>query len=391
MPDALAALGDADGNESDGKLGFQGRLVAALDNTGRAKWIVILSDTNVETKGVDPTGSAVDIVVKCYANEDGVKDLFSQTTVKESTKNVSGGYWSITAPSAPAGYHLVGTSPKLVQYIKGQKTYEVEFNYVKNAPVPYTVSFDGNGSDGGTAPANLTEATAGAGVTLPAAGYTKTDYIFVGWGKAAGDTTATAGAAGAVYRPTTDGPVYAIWRLPQVSFDANGGTGTIDPMSPATAGGDVTAPDGTGFTRAGYTFSKWHTLAAGTGGTDYTAGANVPGTADLTLYAVWTANTVGGSVVSAGGAAYTITGTDATFTGKTGEAVLTVTLTNTSGAAWTDATVEISGLDGATLTSAATVNTADNGTETVTIKLPAQADITTAMATGQTITVTVTD
>ena len=176
-----------------------------------------------------------------------------------------------------------------------------------------------------------------------------------------------------------------------MSFDANGGTGTIDPMSPATAGGDVTAPDGTGFTRAGYTFSKWHTLAAGTGGTDYTAGANVPGTADLTLYAVWTANTVGGSVVSAGGAAYTITGTDATFTGKTGEAVLTVTLTNTSGAAWTDATVEISGLDGATLTSAATVNTADNGTETVTIKLPAQADITTAMATGQTITVTVTD
>lgn len=41
------------------------------------------------------------------------------------------------------------------------------------------------------------------------------------------------------------------------------------------------------YSRSGYTLVKWHTLAAGTGGTDYAKGASYTGNAALSLHAVW--------------------------------------------------------------------------------------------------------
>ena len=46
---AIDALGDADGDDTNDKLGFNGRLTAALTSKGTAKWIVIHSDTDVVT------------------------------------------------------------------------------------------------------------------------------------------------------------------------------------------------------------------------------------------------------------------------------------------------------------------------------------------------------
>ncbi len=45
------------------------------------------------------------------------------------------------------------------------------------------------------------------------------------------------------------------------------------------------------YSRDHYTLSKWHTLAAGTGGTDYAKGASYSTDAALNLYAVWQINT----------------------------------------------------------------------------------------------------
>lgn len=45
-----------------------------------------------------------------------------------------------------------------------------------------------------------------------------------------------------------------------------------------------------GFTRTGYTFSKWNTAANGTG-TSYNAGASYTANADASLYAIWNINT----------------------------------------------------------------------------------------------------
>ncbi len=98
---------------------------------------------------------------------------------------------------------------------------------------------------------------------------------------------------------------YSITYVPvgnTVTFNANGGTGTMANQTAATA----TALTSNAFTRAGYTFAGWNTIAGG-GGTAYANGASFPFSANTTLYAQWTPNTLtvtydsqGGSVISAG-------------------------------------------------------------------------------------------
>lgn len=75
-----------------------------------------------------------------------------------------------------------------------------------------------------------------------------------------------------------------------LTYDANSGTGTLaDANSPYFVGYKAIAADPTGsITRTGYTFSKWNTAAEGTG-TDYDPGDEVTMSADVTLYAQWTA------------------------------------------------------------------------------------------------------
>ena len=72
-----------------------------------------------------------------------------------------------------------------------------------------------------------------------------------------------------------------------VSFDANGGTGTIAPMK-VKAGTEITLPDGTAFSRKYYTFNYW-TIS----GTDfYEAGSKYTVKADTVFSAAWRHNQV---------------------------------------------------------------------------------------------------
>ena len=69
-----------------------------------------------------------------------------------------------------------------------------------------------------------------------------------------------------------------------VSFNANGGSGSMTNQSASTA----TALSANTFTRSGYTFSGWNTAANGSG-TAYADGASFSFSANTTLYAQWTA------------------------------------------------------------------------------------------------------
>lgn len=75
-----------------------------------------------------------------------------------------------------------------------------------------------------------------------------------------------------------------------VTFDANDGTGSTATQSANSA----TALTANTFTRSGYTFAGWNTVAGGTG-TAYADGASYPFASNITLYAQWTANSSGGS------------------------------------------------------------------------------------------------
>ena len=73
-----------------------------------------------------------------------------------------------------------------------------------------------------------------------------------------------------------------------VTFDANGGTGTMDAQT--ISGDTATALATNGFSRTGYTFTGWNTAEDGSG-TNYANGASVMLDEDTTLYAQWKINT----------------------------------------------------------------------------------------------------
>lgn len=99
----------------------------------------------------------------------------------------------------------------------------------------------------------------------------------------------------------------------KVTFEPNGGTGSISPVT-FTPGQTVTAPNGDGLSRDGWTFSGWNTKADGTG-TKVKAGQSLPTqttTGDFTLYAQWTRNSGGttGTVIGKADLHKRITPTD---------------------------------------------------------------------------------
>ena len=67
-----------------------------------------------------------------------------------------------------------------------------------------------------------------------------------------------------------------------VTFDANGGSGSMSDQSASSA----TALTTNSFTRSGYSFNGWNTASDGSG-TYYADGESYPFTADITLYAQW--------------------------------------------------------------------------------------------------------
>ena len=73
-----------------------------------------------------------------------------------------------------------------------------------------TVTFNA-GTNGTCATTSLTESASGAGVVLPTA-TGKTNYTFVGWSTFSSALTADAGVAGAIYHPTANCTLYAVYK-----------------------------------------------------------------------------------------------------------------------------------------------------------------------------------
>lgn len=169
------------------------------------------------------------------------------------------------------------------------------------APTPSAV-FDVNGGDG-EAPETVT-GNIDDTFTFPSGdGLSKVGYVFKGWSTSAnaatdGSTVYPAGTQGTL----TAGKVtyYAVWAVGvTLSFNGNGGSGSVQSIT-CSKDDTVTLPDGTGFSREGYTFVGWGEIpqAGGAGRKNnsspyyYTygilpAGYDYTVTEDKTLYAIW--------------------------------------------------------------------------------------------------------
>jgi len=71
-----------------------------------------------------------------------------------------------------------------------------------------------------------------------------------------------------------------------VTFNANGGLGTVPAPQSAAPGSSIFLPAPGGLTRSGFAFGGWNSNAAGTG-TNRNAGAGFRPTGDVTMYARW--------------------------------------------------------------------------------------------------------
>ena len=179
---------------------------------------------------------------------------------------------------------------------------------------PHTVSFNA-GSNGTCETSSLTEASAGAGVTLPVV-TANTGYTFNGWYTAATAGTRV-GGNGNTYHPTADIELFAQYSANTYTITLNGNGETEDGSATATYNSDkltsMSAPAWAGHSVVGYYKEAEYTnLIADAEGnlqasTDYTEGSgNWTSTSDQTLYAKWMAS----NVATFSDGAYIIGGSD---------------------------------------------------------------------------------
>ena len=147
----------------------------------------------------------------------------------------------------------------------------------------YTITFNGNGADGGSAPATGHYVTGGVPYAVALNSYTKTGYTFTGW-KSAGNVDY---APGSGYAGSADLVLYALWtpKVISISYNVNGGTGTT-PTTTTWTYDSATATNldpGTGLAKTGYTLGGWASSASATAGS-FTGTPS----SSLTYYAVWT-------------------------------------------------------------------------------------------------------
>lgn len=143
----------------------------------------------------------------------------------------------------------------------------------------FTVTYNANGGSGSMDQDIVVE---GESIALDACTYTYGTYRYLRWNTSP-NVTGMDYDPGEMVTPTDNMTLYAVWAS-LISFNANGGTGSISPV--LLIKGRSYTLDPTGFSRGDLTFRRWNT-AADYSGTDYAATGSITPTGDITLYAVW--------------------------------------------------------------------------------------------------------
>lgn len=175
-------------------------------------------------------------------------------------------------------------SDDVVYYSDDKRT--LKASWISNA---FTVEFKPNG---GTGYSSYMSVPVGEDTSLKDNIYTKKGYNFVGWNTEA-DGSGTGYTDKQVINMTNVAnsilSLYAQWEIIEyeVSFDANGGTGTMEPLI-VEVESEVELPSHT-FEREGYLFTGWNTASDGTG-TLYSERQLITLESNITLYAQWNIN-----------------------------------------------------------------------------------------------------
>ena len=255
----------------------------------RLSWLDLSSNTALDPAKVDCSGNVYDIKVDknlqyrvypdlpCYGATEGT--YFTAARASD---------WTGGTVSKVDGWDVLtldNASVKEVTYkydTGNARIGKVAFTLKTEVPAKYiTISFDPNGGTGTMQPMRV---KAGVDYTLPECTFTPPEgKEFAGWLAVNGKVY----PAGHSVYSTYDQSLKATWKDKEaaeitISFDPNGGTGTMQPMR-VKAGVDFTLPECTFTPPAGKEFAGW--LAPN--GKVFAAGAIVHDYNDCVLKATW--------------------------------------------------------------------------------------------------------
>ena len=265
------------------------KLQALQCQNNRLSWLDLSSNTALDPTKVDCSGNVYDIKVDenlqykvypdlpCYGATEGT--YFTATRASD---------WTGGTVSKVDGWDVLTLDNRDVKEVTykydtgNAKIGKVAFTLKTEVPAKYiTISFDPNGGTGTMKPMRV---KAGVGYTLPECTFTPPEgKEFAGWLAVNGNVY----PAGHDVFSTYDQSLKATWKDKEVaevtiSFDPNGGTGTMQPMK-VKSGENFTLPECTFTPPEGKEFAGW--LAAN--GTVYPAGDIAFSTTDTVLKATW--------------------------------------------------------------------------------------------------------
>ncbi|NBQ35777.1 MAG: hypothetical protein EBU16_04625, partial [Actinobacteria bacterium] len=249
-----------------------------------------------------PSGVATDLA----GNDNSASNTFTTNWTATITFNANGG--TGTAPVAmtqssstasvalPSGSTLTKTGYRLNGWATTTTGTAVSSPYTPTANITlyavwtaatYTITYNTNGATGSQANSSDSWTYNGSAVTLSAVGtMVKTGYTFAGWNTSSSATTAISNTYAATN--SSNVTLYAVWTANTYAVTFNGNSSTSGTMSNMSiVAGTAKALTTNAFSRTGYTFAGWNTVADGSG-TNYANLASVTVYGNLTVYAKWT-------------------------------------------------------------------------------------------------------
>ena len=265
------------------------KLRALECQNNRLSWLDLSSNTALDPRYVDCSGNVYDIKVDENLQYKVYPDLpcYGATEGTYFTAARASG-WTGGTVSKVDGWDVLTLDNRDVKEVTykydtgNAKIGKVAFTLKTEVPAKYiTISFDPNGGTGTMKPMRV---KAGVGYTLPECTFTPPEgKEFAGWLAVNGNVY----PAGHDVFSTYDQSLKATWKDKEVtevtiSFDPNGGTGTMQPMK-VKSGENFTLPECTFTPPEGKEFAGW--LAVN--GNVYPAGEVVTFSIDQSLKATW--------------------------------------------------------------------------------------------------------
>ncbi|WP_340017381.1 S-layer homology domain-containing protein [Paenibacillus sp. FSL K6-1318] len=242
------------------------RFIDRAGNVGSAQNSIILDTTAPVVRGVAEGGSYTSS--RTITFNEGAATLNGGSFVSGTTVDTDGSYVLVVTDSA------------------GNST-TITFSINKQAPVRYTVKYDGNGATGGQEPVDSQFYENGHDVTVSdnSGNLVRTGFMFNGWNTEADGSGMNYVANNTFTINASDVILHAMWKMNSytLSFESNGG----NVVATQNLFYNATAIEPTAPTRPDYTFGGWFKEAAFINQWNFKKDVV---TANSTLYAKWNMN-----------------------------------------------------------------------------------------------------